>query len=397
MVKVKRITKKQYKGTLYDITLKNDKSPYFFANGILTHNSLYPHLMIQCNLYGRKKQQSDRPVWNGGGVWKVEGEYYADELSLVGKLLKKLYNDRLVYKKNRDKREYTNKIVLNTIYGILNNSYYTLVHDSIAGGDCTRLGRQWIKYVRKCFRDNGYIIIYSDTDSIFLQDPFIDKEKLFRTKDNIIMDIQKTVPFPQQTFNMVLEEEIKYMYFFKGKTNEKDSDTEMDEEDLLKNKAQGLLKKNYVIITKDDKVIIKNLGIRKKSNSEVSKKIFWEHIVPKLKVGQSKFSKVYIVNLIKEMIGCDIKMALLRKDVDEIKVYANDTSLASQISRKYGAGIHFLIPNIRGVGVGKGKSFCTLEEFEENKLTADNIDYTGYLKELEYFIKPAVTKSIFDY
>ena len=69
MVKIKSITTQHYKGKIYDLTIKNSKSPYFFANNILTHNSLYPHIMIQCNLYGRKKEGtlSDRPIWTGGG------------------------------------------------------------------------------------------------------------------------------------------------------------------------------------------------------------------------------------------------------------------------------------------------------------------------------------------
>ena len=37
----------------------------------LDFNSLYPHIMIQCNLYGRK----DSEGWNGGGKWEVEGTY----------------------------------------------------------------------------------------------------------------------------------------------------------------------------------------------------------------------------------------------------------------------------------------------------------------------------------
>lgn len=162
-------------------------------------NSLYPHLMMMCNLYGRKKEGelNDRPVWFGDNKWKVEGTYYADKISGVGLLLKKWYADRVKYKKQNDRREYTIKIIINTIYGILDSPYYTLVYDQIAAGDCTRLGRQFTKYVRKKFRENNISVIYSDTDSVYILVPEGDREKVMKVKDKIIFDIKETVPFPQ--------------------------------------------------------------------------------------------------------------------------------------------------------------------------------------------------------
>jgi len=184
----------------------------------LDFNSLYPHIMIQCNLYGRKKGNDindNRPIWYGGGKWKVEGSYYSDELSDIGKLLAKWYQDRLVYKKEGDRREYTIKIIINTIYGILNNPYYSRVYDLVAGGDCTRLGRQWTKYSREKFRKNGYVNIYGDTDSVYVLDKYNDKEKLLAVVKEIITDIKNSVSFPQDTFDMGIDDEIKYMFFYK--------------------------------------------------------------------------------------------------------------------------------------------------------------------------------------
>ena len=813
MVKIKRITRKNYKGKIYDITLKNDKNPYFYANGILTHNSLYPHIMIQCNLFGRKKvaytgikELDDQPIWTGGGKWKVEGAYFSDKLNSVGQLIKKWYGDRLVFKKEKDRREYTIKIIMNTMYGILNTPYYSKVFDKVAGGDCTRIGRQWTKYARKVFRDAGYEIIYTDsvgkdslirtnkgnytieelfkkgikynrlynkdnkacildlekervkinnlkvlslddnykviydniksiirhktkkkiykiilnnyenlivtedhsliwfdddgkliskkpyelknvirlknipykdnkslvnniigqtnpflskeilillgfwmgdgtiskansntinissgldtkefinkilkplsldytvekngydihiknkhlrdwmvnngfvgnsktkkipefifnlseeqigyflngfcssdgtcdvsggifcggtnkkmvlqfqelfyrigiqtilwsdfipnnfngkiakiptynyrlkisnyidfknkvgffidrkhnrikntsnqkyfaikkirdkfrnpcyknykgelvtekltdkyidvpikriqkieeieyndyvydietekthrffandilvhnTDSVYIVDKFKDKEKMLKVKDKIIKDIKDSVPFPQYTFDMGIDDEIKYMFFFKG--GNKDKDNEEFDDDDFKNKGKGLMKKNYIYVTKDNKVKIKNLGIRKKSNSELSKKIFWEYMVPKIKEGQVKFGKKEIKDVMINYLSKDLKLASLRKDVGTIEQYRKSpTGLQAQICNKYGSGIHFLIPNLKGIGVGKGKNYCTVEEFKERKLKLEDIDLSNVWKELGYFIRAPVVKSIFDY
>src|SRR2546426_1027775 len=39
-----------YDGHVYDLTLEWSEFPYYFANGILTHNSLYPNIMLKKNL-----------------------------------------------------------------------------------------------------------------------------------------------------------------------------------------------------------------------------------------------------------------------------------------------------------------------------------------------------------
>ena len=418
---------------------------------VLDFTSLYPHIMMQCNLYGRKKNliSDTRPVWNGNNIWKVEGYYYSDELSGVGQLIKKWFfsrmfykrtflcaDDKIVYKmkdiekfKGRtiytisktnsdviqvvvddnviiellnvikegvDKREYTIKIILNIFYGILNTPYYSKVCDIVAGGDCTRIGRQWIRYARKTFRDAGYGVAYTDTDSIYIIDPFKDKEKMLRIKKSIIDYIKSTVPFPQDTFDMALEAEINHLFFFKG-NNISEKDEEMDEDDFI-NKPKQLMKKNYVYVTKDGEVVIKNLGIRKKSNTPLSRKIFNEYLIPQIKEGKIKFSKTYLKGLIMELLQKDITLATLRKDVGPLTDYKKSPNgLQAQISAKYGSGIHFLIPNVKGIGVGKGKNYCTIEEFYKHNLRLEHIDLENIFSELEYFTKGTVNTNIFSF
>jgi DNA polymerase elongation subunit (family B) len=361
--------------------------------------SLYPHIMIQCNLYGRKKEGilTDRPIWTGNGKWQVEGCYYSDNLSKVGELLKKWYADRVVYKKNGDRREYTIKIILNTIYGILNTPYYIRVHDHIAGGDCTRIGRQWIKFARKTYRDAGYFVLYTDTDSLYIKDPFKNKQKMIELKDKIIDEIKATIPFPQDTFNMALEAEIKHIFFFRGE-QEKEEDKEMDQDDFI-NKSLQLMKKNYIYVTHEGKLEIKNLGIRKKSNSPLSRKIFNEYLAPQIiEKGQIKFSRSYIKNLINDLLSKDITLMAMRKDVGPFTKYEKSkTSLPAQIAQKYGAGIHFMIPNTKGIGVGKGKAYASEKEFSEAHLKYTDIDLSSVWSELSYFLKEGVTKNIFSF
>ena len=198
-------------------------------------------------------------------------------------------------------------------------------------------------------------------------------------------------------FELKLECELKYAFFFKGETDKEESEI-LDEDDMW-SKHLRLLKKNYVLVTKDNELVIKNLGIRKKSNSPLSRKIFNEYLTPQIiNTGQIKFSKTYIRNIIQELLSKDIKLMAMRKDVGPFEQYVKSkTSLPAQISQKYGAGIYFMIPNLKGVGVGKGKSYCSIKEFEEHNLKYTDIDLSSVWSELEYFIKQPVTQNIFSF
>ena len=417
----------------------------------LDYSSLYPHIMVQCNLYGRNKLSNEG--WHGNDIWNVEGYYDDKELSGPCQLIKSLYFLRLYYKRyfvlengriinmknasdflnqtyykvHRDSegkihlevnvmdevtakeylnlfengidvREYTVKIIINTIFGLLNNAYYKLVYDMIAGGDCTRIGRQWTKYARKEFKKYGYKVVYTDTDSVYLIDVFNDKEKLMNCKRMIIEDIKKTLPFPQSTFDMGIDAEIKYLFFFKNiKKEDKETDVEMDEDDII-NKPLGLMKKNYIYVTTKNKLVIKNLGIKKKNISALSKEIFFKHMVPVIiNEGRVKFSAVEVENLMRKLLTQNIELAYMRKNVGSMTAYKKSTtSIQAQISSRYGAGLHFMIPNRRGIGVGKEIKYCSVEEFKKYNMELIDIDFNMFWKELNYFIKEQKQITLFD-
>jgi hypothetical protein len=242
-------------------------------------------------------------------------------------------------------------------------------------------------------------VLVHNTDSCYLVDPFHDKERLLKVKDEIINYIKSSVPFPVDTFDMKIDDEIEHMFFFKGVAGDKTTDTEMNEFDFI-NKGLGLMKKNYLYITKSGKVKFKNLGVKKKSTSLLTRKIFNDYIIEKIKTEHKvKFSKAYYLNLIQELLDKDMLLASMRKEVGPYSQYekTSPTGLSAQISKKYGAGIHFLIPNLANIGIGKGKSYCTEEEFKKHKLTFDHIDFSNVWAELEYFTESVKTKSIFDF
>lgn len=356
----------------------------------LDFNSLYPHIIIQCNLMTRKEGG-----WSGGELFETQESYDDQNHGKIEQLLQTMFNERAEMKKKKDPREYSKKIVLNTFYGISANPKFRNVYRENAGSDCTSLARQWIKYARKIFRDAGYKVVYSDTDSVYVVNHKDNRDELMLLKDKIISHIKSSVPFPSDTFDMGIDDEIYAMFFFKSVSGDKSSydDDMMDEDDKV-NIKKGLMKKNYIYIAKDDKspdgkkIVVKNLGIVKKSSSRLARKIFWDYLVPRIKSEYNvKFPKYYINNIIQEILKKDLSYASKRFNVLSSNSYKMSSQLQSQIAKEYGPGVHFLIAN-RKIGVGKSTKYCTVEEFKKKKLSINHIILDGVMRELEYFIQP---------
>jgi DNA polymerase elongation subunit (family B) len=362
-------------------------------------SSLYPNIFIQCNLFATDcKCCRQEEKWNGDGFFNVKGYYCKKQLSNISKWMKELYMMRMQMKKNKDKREYSCKIILNSSYGAIANPAFKNIYNLIAASDCTSLARQCILYVRKRLREEGYINLAADTDSAFV---FIPEGKTLQMLNQLIKDsvseIQKHMPFSWNEFNMKLEDEITDIFFFKGDKKEIEKDEILDEDDI-KAKPLRLMKKNYLYLTHDDKLIYKNLGVKKKSTSALTRKIWKEYLIPKIKAERKvKYSQMYYRNLITELLSKDLSLAALRFEVHDAKTYKLTSQLHAQIAEKYGAGIHFLIPNTRKVGVGIGKSYCTIEEFKYNGLRIEHINLDNVWSELDYFIRPMTVKSLVDY
>lgn len=358
-------------------------------------NSLYPFMNAQGNLYSPVKL--GEKGWHGNNVFKVQGTYRTDKLGVIESLLMEFYNERLQLKAVGDPAEQTIKLVINTAYGLSGSPKYKHLYNPITAGDCTGLARQSIFLARKIYHERGYKVLYTDTDSVYVLDPFEDDDKLDKVTKEIVDKIKDNLPFPQKHFDMGTDAKIKYMFFFKGKNKSEKDDKFMDELDKI-NKPKGYKKKNYIYVTEDNKLVIKNLSIRQKSCSPLTRKIFWEVLKPFIiNKGKIKFTRAFLDKYIHKFLQEDLNLIKMRIVAKPLEEYKSLTSKQAQVTEHYGVGIHFLIPNLKGIGCGKGKKFCTLEEFKKNNLSISDIDLSGVWSELEPFIKPVVTKNIFDF
>jgi hypothetical protein len=100
----------------------------------------------------------------------------------------------------------------------------------------------------------------------------------------------------------------------------------------------------------------------------------------------------------KRLLDEDLSLAYMRKEVGSLQQYKKSlTGIQAQISKQYGPGIHFLVPNLRNIGVGKKIKYCTDEEFKKYKMDIGDIDFTNFWKELNYFIEEKKPITLFSF
>lgn len=160
--------------------------------------SLYPNIYIQNNLFSYNCDCcTQEEKWHGDGFFNVEGYYCRKKQGQIEELLKKLFLIRKEYKRNKDRREMTIKIILNAIYGASSNPAFKNIFHMITAKDCTLIGRACILYTRKRFREEGYMNIMSDTDSLCVKIPegkTIEDAKALSIK--VCEELQSHMPFP---------------------------------------------------------------------------------------------------------------------------------------------------------------------------------------------------------
>lgn len=332
-------------------------------------NSLYPSIFRGFNLFSHDLTDYDGPTFAGNDFFKIKGTYRADKLGPVEQTVATLYKLRKKWKSEGDKREYLIKIIINSIYGAAAKPVFEQVFSPHGAEDCTAIGRQMIKYVADRFDESGFIVLYGDTDSVYVQvpDDKTTEQALALAKECDTFLLSK-MPFPHTDFGLGLDEEIKAMFFF---------------DDGLGHYK----KKNYVYITQKDKLKIKGLPIIKSNASKIATRIFDEYlrkqIIEKLDI---KFPEGYVKQLIYHELEKDLGLAIQVYKTKPYDEYDATTSLYAQISQKYGDGVHELVPNHR-IGLGKGKQYCTVQEFRDGNGQVEDIDLSVTLSNLEPFMK----------
>jgi hypothetical protein len=205
-----------------------------------------------------------------------------------------------------------------------------------------------------------------------VQDPFKDEAKLLAVKDKAMAAIKASVPFPQETFDMKIDSRIAYIQF-------------------EKNPESGqLLKKHYLYIKTNGKVVIKGMDLVKSTCTALSRHIFENKILPHIK--EKKYPhlpKSQIMQWIRDDVRKHMSLVAVAYKTKRPDKYANDTSVQYAIACHplYGEGYHHMIKlkceHPKGAGVGH--NYVGLQYKDEIKDYMIDIDKS--VRELATFMK----------
>jgi DNA polymerase elongation subunit (family B) len=244
------------------------------------------------------------------------------------------------------------------------------VYNRNTASDTTSMARTILKKISQTLEVNGFKILSGFTDNVYvLVPPHLNKKQLMFVVDTFMKEVRSYLPFSMDTFKMELDAEIKMIWF--------------------------VAKNCYLYVTQKNEVIYKSTLLNTNTPKAVMK-LFEEYMKPiiieRLDI---PFTKKELEEQIKLILEKEPELAAQEYKVSELSEYKVTSSLHYQISKKYGSGRHFLIPNKKLVGVGLSKSTkkkvgfrqCTVEEFKNNNLTVDDIDLTHLLSHLKSFYK----------
>jgi len=177
---------------------KMDKGSYVHepAKGVFRRllvfdlKSEYPSAIRSMNLSPETRWRGEDPPIDIENYYRTpRGNYYDKKRKgILPTMIEYLMNTRDDMKVERDAQEYGDpgynmfndmqrafKEMTNSAYGVLEYADFRL-RDSEIASDITAFARENIKWIIKVLKDVGYIVIYSDTDSVFVLSKYtIDK------------------------------------------------------------------------------------------------------------------------------------------------------------------------------------------------------------------------------
>ncbi|MEM7818992.1 MAG: DNA polymerase domain-containing protein [Candidatus Aenigmatarchaeota archaeon] len=191
----------RYKGKVYDLTLNSE--PYYFANSILTHNSMYPSIFISFNICPTTlviNEKEGETIRTPSGALFVKREvregiipkilkFLIEERDRVKKEMEKVRNEN--ERKVLDSKQYALKIMANAFYGYTGYVRARLYVLEIANA-ITSCGRFLIEKTKKIVETKkGYEVVYGDTDSIMVKLPTLDLEEALKLGEELSDFINK--------------------------------------------------------------------------------------------------------------------------------------------------------------------------------------------------------------
>jgi len=298
---------------------------------VLDFRSMYPSIMIENNICFTTLTEETEGTNNS----PVPGVNYRKEeeiKGLVPSILKRLLEERQEAKKLKKEastggeREYYDglqeaiKVLMNSFYGVFASFFYRFTDRSI-GSSITAYARRNIKKIISTLQEDGHQVIYSDTDSVFVQSP----------EDNLdgTLDFGRSLAARFSRGDAVLEfEKVFRSFFTHGK------------------------KKRYVgmIVWPGEEMVVRGYEMRRTDSFDLQSETLQE-IFEEILDGNTDAALEHAKNIIAKVKAGDVpveKLVISRtvQEVEEEKIssrYKNPDSMANvqalRKTRKLGAEV----------------------------------------------------------
>lgn len=356
--------------------------------------SLYPN--IKANFHLSQRVIDNKLRWEGTYVapedqWTAKGTIFEGFIKgtyskIAGEYEKSIvqrFNARKLVKKEmkqytKDQVEYINlwfeqngiKITLNSEYGAGGNPVFESMYDVVASGDTTGGARACITHAKDYYEERGYTVAYLHTDSCYIEDPFHDTQKVKTLAEEISKIQRENMLTDYGTHNFAYETHLQYLWLVRD-----DKDT----------------KKNRNIRMYDDGSFgYTGIRLTNVQCSKLAVEVFNKFISPELAKGREdcEFPLQTIFDWVKEIGTTNPELLMQEKTAKHLNEYKGGSSIQAQISLRYGAGRHLLIPN-KYIGAGKSKHYATLDELQatfKDRWT-DTVVLGAYVNDLKEFVR----------
>ncbi len=349
-----------------------DPIPGIYENIIvLDFKSLYPSIIRTFNIdpldYVPQKELSKYKNQSAETLIKTEnGAYFLNRDGILPRLIQELWRQRDIAKKSKDSlASNAIKILMNSLFGVLANPscrFYSLD----IGNAITHSGQKLIKMTANKIAEQDYEVIYSDTDSVFINSKIKDYKEALKKGEEIAESINKFIEkyikeeYHRKNF-MELQFEKVFKKFFLP---------------TMRGAKEGGAKKRYAgIREKDGKDVLDFTGMESKRRdwTEVSKKFQRELM---MKVFREEKVEGFIKDFVSDIRSGKYDSLLIYKKAirKSVESYTKTTPPHIQAARKAGK-----------TDVGIIEYYMTMKGPETVESRKSKIDYEHYI---EKQIKP---------
>jgi|Deesub1362A_J573_1020465.scaffolds.fasta_scaffold00036_109 DNA polymerase I len=263
-----------------------------------------------------------------------------------------------------DIRQQILKILTNSFYGYTGWSEAKWYRQECAEATAA-WGRDFIRRSMEVAKQNGFSVLYGDTDSLFVKKDDLDMDRLIKEVEKLIDNLAPILPV-----RLEIDEVYKTIFFTD--------------------------KKRYAGLTQDERIIVKGLEVRRGDWCELAKRIQSEIIEIILKERSPERAAQVVQDVIQKIKNADVELedlviykTLTKKisEYDSMQAHVRAAERARQMNLIYHVGSKIGFVVVKGHGTVSERAY-PIEMFDEfrNGILKEKHSNQQYRIDLDYYI-----------